>query len=113
MAPGTHHRQIDAQHAALCNGDDDVHIATLAAVDILFVLHLPQGLDLIATDRRLFERQTFCRLIHGCRQAPDDVLLAALQEHRRHLDVCGIALRRYQADAGPRTALDLIEQAGP
>ena len=49
------HRQIDAQRARFLNGDDDVDIAAPAALHVLLFLYLPQGLYLIAADRRLFE----------------------------------------------------------
>jgi hypothetical protein len=101
------------RQAAIVNCGDDVHVSILAALDVLLFLYLSQGLDLVSIDCRLFKGEFRCRLIHCRRETADHVLLATLQEQRRHLQVLGITHRVDQTDAGCRAAFDLVEQTRP
>ncbi len=116
MQPAAHHREIDAQIAALDHRDHDVHVRITMCMDrthILTVQHRLQRPDLVAQLSRLFEVQRGrCRL-HLTGQLLDHFAVPALEEQLGQLHVCRVIFRRHQTDARRLAALDLMQQAGP
>ena len=113
MPATAYHGQVHTEHAALFHHNHDIDVLALAAFDVLFVLYLTQGLNLVAINGGLLESKFAGGLIHGLTQSPDNLLLPSLQEHRRHLHILCVNLRGDKIDAGSGAALDLVQQARP
>jgi hypothetical protein len=63
--------------------------------------------------RRLLEGERFGCGVHLLRQAVDDFAVPAGEEQAGETHVLVVLVLRHQADAGRRTAVDLVQQAGP
>jgi hypothetical protein len=85
----------------------------LVALDVLFLLHLAQRLDLVTIDGSLLESELFAAWSMAADRLP---MTSCCRPCRKRVAICHIlriAFRLDQADAGARAALDLVQQARP
>ena len=108
MTATAHHGEIDADDTALLYRGHDIHVFAPVTLDILLVLNVAQGLNLVAVDCCLLKSKLCCRVIHRARQPPDHLLLTTLQKHRRHLNILCIRLRGDQINARRGAPFDLV-----
>ena len=110
MPATTYHRKIDAENSVFGDHGNNIDVFALATLDVLLVLHLAQGADLVTIERGLFKGEFIRGAIHRIAESSDDLLVFAEQEERRHLDVPGVVVALDQVDARPGAALDLVQQ---
>ena len=91
----------------------DIGLGHAARVDALRALHLGQRADPVAQRRRALELHRLRGRLHLGRELFLHLCRAAREEAFGIGDRGGIAGAVDMADAGPRTPLDLVEQAGP
>ncbi len=113
VPPAAHHGQVHAGAAALHAHGQNVHILVVDGLDGLLVQHARQSLNLVAHLGRLFKLQLVGMRHHSRLQRLQQFLGFTTQQGLGVLHVGGIGLGRNQFHAGPRAALDLIEQARP
>jgi hypothetical protein len=116
MAAGADHREVDAGAAALDLDGEDVGVDDARAgvvLDRLLMQHARQRADPVAQLCCLLELERLGARRHLRLQRVDQLLLLARQESLGVGDVLGVVLGRDVADARPRAALDLVEQARP
>ena len=94
-------------------GGDHVGVADGAKIDILMGLNAGHGLDAVAVLGRQFELQRVRRRLHALGQVGLHGPGSAGQEIPRLTDKIGVVVLGNAPDAGRRTTLDLIQQAGP
>ncbi len=117
MASAAHHRKIHAGPPALHLDRQDVDVLVdgtqAAGVDRLLVQHPGQRFDLLAQLGRLLVLEPLGMGHHALLQVVEHGLGVAAQEALGIGHVARVVVGRDQADAGPRAAPDLVQQAGP
>jgi hypothetical protein len=113
VAPGADHHQIDAGQPSGRRQADDVDVVLAPAFHELLFAHPVQGLHLVAMESRLLEAQRVGGRLHARADAGEQLVVLALQEHRRADDVGGVIGCADRLHARPATAADLVQQAGP
>src|SRR5690606_33178872 len=102
-----------ADRTAFLVDSENVSLLHCLRVDALVALHMRQGSQTIAKDRRPLEVLLLGRLLHGLRHLRLHLLAAAREKVPRLIYQRRICAMRDLAGARSRAALDLIEQARP
>ena len=113
VAAAAEEEDLDAGAAAVLMAGDHVGVVDPLDIDVLVRLGGGQCPDTVAVAGGGLEVERFRRRLHLSGELRLDVAALARQEgpRLRHLGL--VFLRRDAADAGRRTALDLVLQAGP
>jgi hypothetical protein len=106
---------LEDLHAGICllaSEGDHVLVSADRRDDLLSLDDELHGPQLIAQGGRILEVQRVSGRRHPLLQIGDHLLAATLEEAGQPTDRGAILLLRHRADAGPRTELDVVVQAG-